>query len=61
MEEFAKKTTEELEKMLLEKREQLRKFRFEVTGSRTRNVRGGREMRRLIAKIMTSLHSRKKV
>jgi ribosomal protein L29 len=49
---------EQLQKSLRDLREQLRVFRFEGQGSRTRNVRGGRNMRREIARILTELRTR---
>lgn len=56
MNEFSKKDAPELKKLLADKREALRVFRFEGAGSRTRNVRAGRELRRDIARILTELH-----
>lgn len=49
------KTREELVKGLLEKREELRKLEFGVTGSKTRDVRLGRTLKKDIARIMTEL------
>jgi ribosomal protein L29 len=48
----------ELQKTLAEKREALRAFRFGAAGSRSRNVREGRELRKDIAKILTELRER---
>ncbi len=45
----------ELVKSLLEKRESLRKLQFGVTGSKTRDVREIRTLRKDIARIMTEL------
>jgi ribosomal protein L29 len=47
-----------LEKSLMEKREALRTFRFGGAGSRTRNVREGRNLRKEIAQILTELRAR---
>lgn len=58
MNEYAKKDTPELQKLLADKREALRVFRFEGAGSRTRNVREGRELRRAIARILTELRNK---
>lgn len=49
------KTREELLKSLGEKREGLRKLEFGVTGSKTRDVRVVRTLRKDIARIMTEL------
>jgi|GEM_PF-327590 len=43
----------ELDKQLAEKREALRAFRFGMKGSRTRNTKEGRELRKEVARILT--------
>lgn len=58
MADFKEQSTEELEKVVIDKREALRVFRFEGAGSRRRNVREGRNLRREIAQILTELRSR---
>ncbi len=58
MSDFAKNNTEELQHTLAEKREALRTFRFGGAGSRTRNVREGRTLRREIAQILTEVNAR---
>ncbi|OGG69375.1 50S ribosomal protein L29 [Candidatus Kaiserbacteria bacterium RIFCSPHIGHO2_12_FULL_53_13] len=58
MSDFVKKSTEELLGTLREKREALRVFRFGGAGSRTRNVREGRNLRREIAQILTEVNAR---
>ncbi len=58
MNEYAKQDVQELRKLIADKREALRTFRFGGAGSRTRNVREGRELRRAIARIMTELRTR---
>lgn len=58
MADLKKQSTEELTKMLNEKREAQRNFRFAEAGSRSRNVREGRGIRREIAQILTELRSR---
>ena len=47
----------DLEKTLREKREALRVFRFSTAGSKTRNMREGRVLRRDIARILTQVNS----
>ncbi len=49
------KTKEELFKELGDKRMTLKNFRFAITGSKTRNVREGRNLRREIARLATEL------
>lgn len=48
----------ELQKTAADKREALRAFRFGGAGSRARNVREGRELRREIAQALTELRAR---
>lgn len=58
MSELTKKTVEDLAKELATKEEALRGFRFGASGSKTRNVREGRNLRREIARIKTELRTR---
>lgn len=58
--EYSKETPEALQKMIADKREALRVFRFEGQGSRRRNVREGRTVRREIARILTELTARRR-
>ena len=51
-------STENLLRTVAEKREALRAFRFGGAGSRVRNVREGRNVRREIAQILTEVRSR---
>ncbi len=55
--EIKTKTVSDLTKMLSEKREALRLFRFGTSGSKTKNVKEGRELKKDIARIMTVLAS----
>ena len=55
---FKTQEESELKKTLGDKREALRSFRFGAAGSRSRNVREGRELRKEIARILTELHAR---
>lgn len=59
--EFNTKKAEELTKLLGEKRVALHTFHFGVSGSKTRNVREGRGLRRDIARILTALGNQKKI
>lgn len=58
MAEISSRTIESLQQELTEKREALRVFRFGGAGSRSRNVRGGRELRKDIARILTEMNAR---
>ncbi len=55
MKEFRDKKPEDLKKLLVEKQELLKNFRFGISGSKTRNVREGRDLKRDIARIHTTL------
>ena len=50
---------EDLQKEIAVKREALRTFRFGEAGTRTRNVRIGRTVRKEIARLLTEMNSRK--
>jgi len=53
-----KKSDIDLRKELTEKRSELQQFRFGMTGSRTRNVKQGRDLKRGIARILTEINRR---
>ena len=59
MADIKTKDIAELQKQLADKREALRVFRFEGQGSRARDVRGGRNLRKDIARLLTELNSRR--
>lgn len=56
MSEFLNKPKDELKKILAEKRKALQTFRFSIAGSKARNVKEGRGIRKDIARIMTELN-----
>ena len=58
MADISKQENAELQKLVADKREVLRVSRFGGAGSRTRNVREGRTLRREIAQILTELRAR---
>ncbi len=58
MNDIAKKETVELKRLVAEKREALRVFRFDVSGSKMRNVREGRTIHKEVATILTELRKR---
>ena len=59
METHKGKSNKDLIKTLNEKREVLRKFRFGISGSKTRDVKEGRNSRKVVARILTELNSKK--
>jgi ribosomal protein L29 len=56
MKELIKKTEAELKNLLKEKREALRTFRFAMSGSKTKNLKEGYNIKKEIAQIMTLLN-----
>lgn len=60
MSDLTNKKEKELASLLEEKREALRKFRFGISGSKTRNVREGRNIRKEIARVLTEQNRRTK-
>ncbi len=59
MQELQNKVDADLQKELGEKRESLRKFRFDVSGSKIKNVKEALALRKGIARILTVLRARK--
>lgn len=57
--DFKKYTVADLQKEIAEKREALRSFRFGSAGSRSRNTREGRTLRKDIASLLTEMNARK--
>lgn len=59
MKEFKNKTPQELNKLIAERREVLRHFRFGSSGAKTKNVKLAKTTKKDIARIMTELTIRK--
>ncbi|MEI6528315.1 MAG: 50S ribosomal protein L29 [bacterium] len=59
MKELLKKTEKELKALLAEKKEAVRVFRFGLAGSKTRNLKEGKNLKKEIAQIMTILNTKK--
>jgi ribosomal protein L29 len=57
--ELKKQSEKELIKLLGEKETALRQFRFDITGSKIKNIKGGATLRKEIARILTELNARK--
>ncbi|MES2436513.1 MAG: 50S ribosomal protein L29 [Patescibacteria group bacterium] len=58
MSSFNKTSAQDLQKTLVEKRKALQSFRFNLSGSKTRNVKEGRGIKKEIAQILTALNAR---
>lgn len=54
-----KKNEADLLKEMKDKQEDLRHFRFGLSGSKTRNIKSGKNTKKDIARIKTELNSRK--
>ncbi|MDO8510111.1 MAG: 50S ribosomal protein L29 [bacterium] len=59
MKEIKKKSDADLAKLLKEKKEGLKNFRFGLAGSKNRNIKDGLHLRREIARLLTELTARK--
>lgn len=59
MTEYKKKSAEDLMKLLNEKREAVRAFRFDLSGSAKKDVKAAGSARKEIARILTELNARK--
>ena len=53
--ELRQMSVTELTKLVKERREALMTFRFNISGSKTKNVRAGRNIRRQLAKTLSVL------
>ena len=56
--ELKKLSDKDLLKMLDEKRKAVRQFRFDVTGSKVKNLKEGGTIKKDVARILTELTSR---
>ncbi len=57
--DYKNKDKGELSKMIAESQEKLRIFRFDASGSRSKNVKEGMTMRRNIARMLTAMNNSK--
>ena len=59
MNDIRKQSDRELEKLLSEERARVRQFRFDVTGSKVKNVKMGANAKRSVARMLTEINARK--
>ena len=59
LKDIAHKTQADLAKMVADKRESLRTFRFGSAGAKVKNVKEGKTLRRDIARILTVMNATK--
>ncbi len=57
-ETFNNKEAAELQKLMTEKREAMRGLAFGASGSKNKNVKAGRNLRRDVARLLTALNQR---
>lgn len=56
---YSEKSDKDIDVLIGEKREALREFRFGSAGSKTRNVKEGKALRKEIARLLTETNKRK--
>lgn len=56
MKDLINKTEKELQQLLKDKQTALRTFRFAMSGSKTKNLKEGQNLKKEIARIMTLLN-----
>ncbi|MCK5591569.1 MAG: 50S ribosomal protein L29 [Candidatus Pacebacteria bacterium] len=56
--ELNKKTEKEIEKIITEKREKLREFRFSAMGTKIKNIKEGSNLRKDLARALTETRRR---
>lgn len=59
MTDLKKKSVEDLNKALLEKREDIRSTRFDLAGTIKKNTKATRNNRKTVARILTEINTRK--
>lgn len=59
MKDLKTKKDEDVKKLLVEKQDALRAFRLGLSGSKTKNVKEGAEIKKDIARIMTEISTRR--
>ena len=60
MSELRQKSKDDLQKSLAEEREKLRQLRFDLAAGKVKNIRQIREVKKIIARILTLLNTQKK-
>ncbi|OGZ07129.1 MAG: 50S ribosomal protein L29 [Candidatus Lloydbacteria bacterium RIFCSPLOWO2_01_FULL_50_20] len=60
MNDINKQSDKELEKLLADKRAAIRQFRFDISGSKAKNLKEGANIRKDVARILTELSLRNK-
>lgn len=56
--EIRKMSDKEIEKSLVEKRAEVKQIRFDITGSKSKNVKAGADAKKAVARMLTELGAR---
>jgi ribosomal protein L29 len=56
--EIRKMSDKEMEKALAEKRAEVKQFRFDITGSKAKDLKAGANAKKAVARILTELAAR---
>ncbi|KKU78164.1 MAG: hypothetical protein UY04_C0045G0006 [Parcubacteria group bacterium GW2011_GWA2_47_7] len=56
--EIRKLSDKEIDKEIAVKRAEVKQFRFDITGSKAKNLKAGSNSRKDVARLLTELHSR---
>lgn len=59
MNDIRKQSDKDLEKLLNEQRVVVRQFRFDISGSRAKNIKAGANAKKAVARILTEQNARK--
>ena len=56
--EIRKLSDKEMEKLLAEKQNEVKQFRFDITGSKAKNLKAGTNARKDVARLLTETNAR---
>ena len=56
--EIRKMSVKEMEKALVEQRAEVKQFRFDITGSKAKNLKAGANAKKAVARLLTELKTR---
>ena len=56
--EIRKMSDKEIEKALVEQRAEVKQFRFDITGSKAKDLKAGANAKKAVARLLTELSSR---
>ena len=56
--EIKKMSDKEMEKALMEKRAEVKQFRFDIAGSKAKNLKTGANAKKAVARLLTEMRTR---